>query len=140
MDNGGDISNAYKITFKSLARRYLELHDEIANLDIMIAAMEDELTPELITGKAIGYESAAQLLITTGDNLQWLRSETSFAALCGVRLIHAYSGKTSRHRLNRGGDRAAKSALHIIAIGRLITDESTQKYVEKRVADGHSKL
>ena len=135
-----DISTAYKITFKSLARRYLELHDEIADLDIMIAAIVDELAPELITGKAIGYESAAQLLITTGDNPQRLRSEASFAALCGVSPIPASSGKTSRHRLNRGGDRAANSALHIIAIGRLRTDARTQKYVQKRVAEGHSKL
>jgi hypothetical protein len=55
--------DAYKIAFKSLARRYLELHDEIADLDVMISGIVDELAPELIAGKAIGYESAAQLLI-----------------------------------------------------------------------------
>ena len=49
-------------------------------------------------------------------------------------------GKTTRHRLNRGGDRAAHSALHIIAIGRLRTDPRTQAYVEKKVSEGHSKL
>ena len=43
-------------------------------------------------------------------------------------------------RLNRGGDRAANSALHIIAIGRLRTDPRTKAYVAKRIADGHSKL
>ncbi len=56
-----DISTAYRIALKSLARRYLELHDEIAHLDVMISVIVDELAPELITGKAIGYESAAQL-------------------------------------------------------------------------------
>ena len=50
------------------------------------------------------------------------------------------SGKMVRHRLNRGGDRAANSALHIIAIGRLRTDERTKAYVARRVAEGHSKL
>ena len=45
-----------------------------------------------------------------------------------------------RHRLNRGGDRAANSAFHIIAIGRLRTDARTKTYVAKRVAEGHSKL
>ena len=128
-----DISTAYKIALKSLARRYLELHDEIADLDVMISVIVDELAPELIAGKAIGYESAAQLLITVGDNPERLKSEASFAALCGVNPIPASSGKINRHRLNRGGDRAANSALHIIAIGRLRTDNKTKEYVEKRL-------
>lgn len=84
----------------------------------MISVIVDELAPELITGKAIGYESAAQLLITVGDNPERLKSEASFAALCGVNPIPASSGKVNRHRLNRGGDRAANSALHIIAMNR----------------------
>jgi len=67
---------------------------------------------------------ATQLLITLGDNPERLRSESSFAALCGVSPIPASSGKTNRHRLNRGGDRAANSALHIIAIGRLRTENA----------------
>lgn len=135
-----DISTAYKIALKSLARRYLELHDEIADLDVMISVIVDELAPELITGKAIGYESAAQLLITIGDNPERLKSEASFAALCGVNPIPASSGKVNRHRLNRGGDRAANSALHIIAIGRLRIDARTKEYVEKRLTQGHTKL
>jgi transposase len=69
-----------------------------------------------------------------------LRSEASFAALCGVSPVPALSGKTTRHRLSRGGDRAANSALHIIAIGRLRTDPRTQAYVAKRITEGHSKL
>ena len=84
----------------------------------MISVIVDELAPELITGKAIGYESAAHLLITVGDNPERLKSEASFAALCGVNPIPASSGKVNRHRLNRGGDRAANSALHIIAMNR----------------------
>ena len=89
---------------------------------------------------SIGHESAAQLLLTAGDNSERLRSEASFAALCGVSPVPASSGKTTRHRLNRGGDRAANSALHIIAIGRLRTDPKTKTYVAKRIAEGHSKL
>jgi transposase len=141
-DLGGyrEISTAYKIALKSLARRYLELHDEIADLDVMIAVIVDELAPELITGKAIGYESAAQLLITVGDNPERLKSEASFAALCGVNPIPTSSGKINRHRLNRGGDRAANSALHIIAIGRLRTNARTKEYVEKRLTQAHTKL
>jgi hypothetical protein len=78
--------------------------------------------------------------LTAGDNPERLRSEASFASLCGVSPVPASSEKTVRHRLNRGGDRAANSALHIIAIGRLRTDHRTKDYVARRIAEGHSKL
>lgn len=135
-----NVASAYRITLKSLGRRYLELHDEIADLDTMIVAIVDELAPALVARNSIGHETAAQLLLTAGDNVQRLRSEASFAALCGVSPVPASSGKTTRHRLSRGGDRAANSALHIIAIGRLRTDPRTQTYVAKRITEGHSKL
>lgn len=134
------VASAYRIALKSLARRYLELHDEIADLDAMIAAIVDELAPALVTRNSIGHASAAQLLLTAGGNSERLHSEASFAALCGVSPVPASSGKITRHRLNRGGDRAANSALHIIAIGRLRTDPRTKSYIAKRIAEGHSKL
>jgi transposase len=121
-----NVASAYQITLRSLAR--------------MIGAIVDELAPDLVAQNSIGHESAAQLLLTAGDNAERLHSEASFAALCGVSPVPASSGKTTRHRLNRGGDRAANSALHIIAIGRLRTDPRTKAYVAKRIAEGHSKL
>ena len=135
-----NVASAYRIGLKSLGRRYLELHDEVADLDVMIAAIVTDLAPALVARNSIGTESAAQLLLTAGDNPQRLRSEAAFAALCGVSPVPASSGKVTRHRLNRGGDRAANSALHIIAIGRLRTDSRSQTYVAKRIAEGHSKL
>ncbi len=135
-----NVVSAYRITLKSLARRYLELHDEIADLDTMITAIVEELAPALVARNSVGHGSAGQLLLTAGDNPERLRSEAGFAALCGVSPVPASSGKTTRHRLNRGGDRAANSALHIIAIGRLRTDARTKAYVAKRIAQGHSKL
>src|SRR3954453_17498368 len=134
------VVSAYRITLKSLGRRYLELHDEIADLDTMIIAIVDELAPALLARNSIGHGSAAQLLVTAGDNPQRLRSEAGFAPLCGVSPVPASSGKTTRHRLDRGGDRAANSALHIIAIGRPRTEPRTKAYVSKRIAQGHSKL
>jgi transposase len=135
-----NVSSAYRISLKSLARRYLELHNEIADLDAMIGAIVDELAPALVARNSIGHECAAQLLLTAGDNLDRLQSEASFAALCGVSPVPASSGKVTRHRLNRGGDQAANSSLHIIAIGRLRTDTRTKDYVARRIAEGHSKL
>ena len=134
-----DLESAYRIGLKSLARRYLELHDEIADLDVMIAAIVNELAPNLVASNSIGHIGAAQLLLTAGDNPKG----------CGRKQLRivvrrqpspASSGKTVRHRLNRGGDRAANSALHIIAIGRLRTDQRTKDYVARRIAEGHSKL
>jgi transposase len=135
-----EVEAAYRISLKSLARRYLELHDEIADLDTMISAIVDDLAPQLVERNSIGYTGAAQLLLTAGDNPERLRSEASFAALCGVSPVPASSGKTIRHRLNRGGDRAANSTLHIIAIGRLRTDPTTKAYIARRITEGHSKL
>ncbi len=135
-----DVEAAYRISLKSLGRRYLELHDEIADLDAMIAAIVEELAPNLIERNSISYVGAAQLLLTAGGNPERMRSEASFAALCGVSPVPASSGKTVRHRLNRGGDRSANSALHIIAIGRLRTDQRTKDFVARRIAEGHSKL
>ena len=107
-----NVVSAYRITLKSLARRYLELHDEIADLDTMITAIVEELAPALVARNSVGHGSAAQLLLTADDNPERLRSEAGFAALCGVSPVPASSGKTTRHRLNRGGDPAANSTLH----------------------------
>ena len=135
-----DIEGACRIALRSLARRYVELHDEIGELDERIGAIVEDLAPNLVTRCGIGRETAAQLLLTAGDNPGRLTSEASFAALCGVSPVPASSGKTIRHRLNRGGDRAANSALHIIAVSRMRLDPRTKEYVAKRTAMGHSKL
>ncbi len=79
-------------------------------------------------------------MVTVGDNPERLRSEASFAMLCGVAPVPVSSGTTYRHRLNRGGDRQANSAIHIIAIGRLRTDERTKEHVAKKMAEGHTKM
>ena len=63
-----DVEEAYKVVLKSLARRYLELHDEVADLDEMIEAIITDLAPELIARNGVGLNSAAQLLLTAGDN------------------------------------------------------------------------
>lgn len=134
-----DVEGACWIGPGSLARRDVELHDEIGELDERMGAIMEDLAPDLVTRCGIGPETAAQLLHTAGGNLDRLTSEASFAALCGVSPLPASSGKIIRHRLNQGGDRAANSALHIIAASRMRLDPRTMAYVAKRTAMGHSK-
>ena len=69
-----DLDSAYRIGLKSLARRCLELHDEIADLDAMIAAIVSELVPNLVVRNSIDDIGAAQLLLTAGDNPERLRN------------------------------------------------------------------
>lgn len=106
----------------------------------MIKAMLEECEPPLDRCSCVGAQSATQLMVTVGDNPERLKSEAAFAMLCGVAPVPVSSDMTYRHRLNRGGDRQANSAIHIIAIGRLRTDRRTQDYVAKKVAEGHTKM
>jgi transposase len=130
---------ATPIALKSLARRILELNDEIADLDQLITTLVGELAPQLVAATGIGVETAGQLLVTAGDNPQRLRSEAAFAMLCAAAPLPASSGKTQRHRLNRGGDRAANSALWVIANNRLMHDPQTRAYAARRTATGASR-
>ena len=61
------------------------------------------------------------------------------AALCGVNPIPASSGKTTRHRLNRSGDRQANAALYRIVVVRLRYDPQTKAYMRRRTGEGMSK-
>jgi transposase len=98
-----------------------------------------QTAPGLLARPGIGPVCAAQLLATAGDNPDRRASEAAFAALCGVSPVEHSSGKTQRHRLNRGGDRAANSALWTIATNRLIHDPRTRTYAERRTATGSSR-
>jgi len=129
---------ATRIALRSLARRILQLNDEIADLDELIAPLVHELAPALVPATGIGVEVAGQLLVTAGDNPDRLRNEAGFAMPCGVAPLPASSGKTQRHRLNRGGDRDANSALHLAVIVRMRMDDRTRAYVARRTTDGLS--
>jgi transposase len=88
----------------------------------------------------VGPDTAAALLVCAGDNPERLRSEASFAHLCGVAPIPASSGKsTGRYRLDSGGDRQANSALWRIVMVRIAHDPETTAYFERRVKEGRTK-
>ena len=135
-----DVVNATKIAMRTLVRRVLELDADIAELDALIAPLVAETAPELLARPGVGPDSAGALLVAAGDNPGRLRTERSFAHLCGVSPLDASSGKQQRHRLNRGGDRQANAAVWRIVMSRLSFDPASQLYLERRTKEGLSKL
>ena len=95
--------------------------------------------PRLLKLHAIGVDHAGQLLVTAGQHPERLRGEAAFAHLCGTAPIPASSGKTHRHRLHRGGDRAANRALHLAVVVRMRWCPRTRAYAERRTTEGLSK-
>ena len=131
---------ATKTSLRSLARRWQQLQAELDRLDLQLQALVTSAAPTLVALPGVGVETAGQLLVTAGDNPQRLRGEAAFAHLCGVAPIPASSGRTDRHRLNRGGDRHANNALWRIALVRMRCHPPTRAYVERRTKQGLSKL
>lgn len=139
---GQDLSRplaATRASLRCLARRYQAMDTEIAALDTEIAPLVTQAAPALLTLFGVGPETAGQLLTSAGDNPERMRSEAAFAHLTGVAPIPASSGRTHRHRLNRGGDRAANNALHTIVLVRMRYDQRTRTYTERRTRQGMSK-
>jgi transposase len=110
-DGPRDVPTATRFALRSVARRYEALSEEIAELEAHLERLVAQVAPQLVSLPGIGTDSAATLLIVAGDNPERLKSEASFASLCGVSPIEASSGKVVRHRLNRGGNREANRAL-----------------------------
>ena len=132
-------TSAAKYTLRSLASRYRQLNAEVHDLEAELARLTRTASPSLVSVFGVGPDTAATLLVTAGSNPERLRSEAAFAALCGVCPIPASSGKTNRHRLNRGGDRQANAALHRIVVVRLRFDPRTKAYMLRRTGEGMSK-
>jgi transposase len=134
-----DINAITKFTLRTLARRAIGLDDEIKAIDKKLKALVDDTAPELVAVHGVGTDSASALLVAAGDNPERLRTEATFAHLCGVAPIDASSGRQERHRLNRGGDRQANSALWHIMLTRMVSDERTKTYMARRIEDGLTK-
>ncbi|HYI84519.1 MAG TPA: IS110 family transposase [Acetobacteraceae bacterium] len=128
-----------KASLRAIARRWLALDEEIKNHDKHLEALAAERAPELLQAHGMGAGTAAEMLLIVGDNPERIRSEAAFAKLCGACPIPASSGKTTRHRLNRGGNRQANAALYRVVVTRLRGHRPTLDYVSRRTAEGKSK-
>ncbi|MGN9914763.1 IS110 family transposase [Phytohabitans sp. LJ34] len=137
--NAATPATAVKLALRSLARRHQQLSAEITNLDELLEPLVTAINPDLLTVHGVGPDVAGQLLVTAGENHDRITSETAFAMLCGVAPLPASSGKTTRHRLNRGGDRQANAALYRVVLTRLRWDPNTRAYMQRRTKDGLSK-
>jgi len=100
-----------------------------------LAAIVNDLAPGLTERPGIGPVSAAQAIVSF-SHAGRCRNDAAFAKLAGTSPIDASSGQTTRHRLNRGGDRALNNAIHVIANTRMRTHTNTQAYVARRRAEG----
>jgi transposase len=134
-----DPTGATKAALRSLARRWLAPLAEIDDLDVHLTALVSAAAPELVELPGVGVDTAGQLLVTAGDNPERLRSEAAFARLCGAAPIPVSSGRTDRHRLHRGGDRDANSALWRVALVRMRCHQPTKDYVDRRTTEGKTK-
>jgi transposase len=138
--DAADPAEGTRAAMASIARRWQELDAEITRLDKALAGLVPQAaTPEFLDMYGAGPQSAVTLIATTGDNPGRIGSDAAFAALCGTSPVDCSSGKHVRHRLNRGGDRQANSALWRIVITRLQHDPRTQAYLERRTAEGKTR-
>ena len=137
--NSEPVTSATKKALRTPARRHQALTAEIADLDSELRRLCEQANPALLGAFGVGVEVASSLLIAAGDNPERMRSEASFAALCATSPIEASSGKTKRHRLNRGGNRQANNALWRIAMIRLRVDQKSIDYAARRTAEGKTR-
>src|SRR5262245_54349523 len=130
---------AAMLALRTLAGRHQALSGEITALTTELDRLTAKAAPQLVALFGVGQDSAGALLVTAGDNPGRLRSDAAFSMLCGASPIEASSGKTTRHRLNRGGDRQANAALYRIVLVRLRHDQQTKDYMARRLKEGKSK-
>jgi transposase len=137
--DGDDLTAITKLTLRELAARVRDLDAQIGRIRIRRDRIVAATAPRMLHRHGAGPDTITAVLLAAGDNPHRLNNERSFAALLGATPLKASSGKTKRHRLNRGGDRQANSALWRIVIVRMNTDPRTKVYVERRTKEGLSK-
>jgi transposase len=139
----GDAAEAAEGTraaMASVARRWLDLDAEVTRLDDALDQLVRRIAaPGYLARTGVGPLSVSALIAAAGDNPGRITSQAACAALWGVSPVDCSSGKQERHRLNRGGDRQANSALWRIAVTRIQHDARTQDYYARRTTAGKTR-
>lgn len=133
------VTAAILIAAAALAQRIIYLDTQQRALTTELDRLATAANPALRAAHGVGPDTAAQLLVTAGANPHRIGNQAAFAALCGTAPVPASSGKTTRHRLSRGGDRAANQALHRIALVRMRSHQPTRDYVQRQTAKNRTK-
>jgi transposase len=133
------VTYATKLALQILGRRVLALEEDTAALDALLSELVTTTAPQLLELYGVGVDTAAILLVAAGDNAERITSEAAWAHLCGVAPVPASSGKVTRWRLNRGGNRQANHALWRIVFTRMGSDPRTRAYVQRRTDEGLTK-
>lgn len=126
-----------RVELTRLAKAILALEADLRTNYTQITDLVDQAAPTLTQAIGIGPISAATILIAYSHPGR-IHSEAAFARLAGVAPIPASSGMTTRHRLDRGGDRQLNRALHTITMTRLRIDPTTRAYATRRRADNQT--
>jgi transposase len=130
---------AYRLALRSLAELYTHLTAQLTQLTRQLDTLTTRHAPTLRARVGFGPDTTTTLLVSAGDNPTRLGSDAALAALYGASPVQASSGRTVRHRLNRGGDRQANAALYRIVLVRMRCDQRTRDYVARRTAQGKTK-
>jgi transposase len=132
--------DSIRVTLASLARRWLTLDHEAAELHEHIEGLVKTTAPQLVQSYGIGADTAAEILIVFGDNPERIKSEAALAKLAGISPIPASSGTTTgKFRINHGGHRQLNAAIYRTVIVRMRFHEPTKIYVARRTAEGKAK-
>src|SRR4051794_877131 len=122
---------------RDLLRRIRELSRAIKALEQEIAALVAEVAPQLLSEPGFGPLIAAKLVGEVAGASRFA-NDAKLARAAGVAPIPVSSGKTNRHRLDRGGNRQINAAIHRVAVTRLRCHPETQDYIARKRAEGKS--
>lgn len=135
-----DPETAARWALRTLARRYLALCAELADVDTELALLVEHAAPQaLLDEHGVGTDVASIIVSAIGDNPDRFRSDGALAKAAGTAPLDASSGRQQRHRLNPGGNRELNNALWRIVIVRLRWHAETREYMARRTAEGKTK-
>jgi transposase len=112
---------------------------EVRALERELAELVGDYRPELLELSGCGALTAAKLIAETAGAGRF-QTDARFARAAGVAPIPASSGRTDRHRLDRGGNRQLNCALHRIAVTAGRHDPQTAAYLARKQAEGKTRI